>query len=59
LIADPRVQKIQAVTVTRLPDESAEDWRRFLDEVVETAGIRVDEVEGGAIRIAWREYCEA
>jgi hypothetical protein len=59
LIADPRVQRIQSITVSRLPNEDPADWRRVLQELTETAGVRVDEVENGAVKIGWRDYCEA
>ncbi|MHA6138476.1 DUF1654 domain-containing protein [Pseudomonas mohnii] len=59
LIAAPSVQKVQAITVSRLEHESAEDWQRLIDEISETAGVTVEALEGGAIRIGWRRYCEA
>jgi cyanophycinase-like exopeptidase len=58
IISDPNVQKIQMVTIHRLPNESEADWVRLLKEISETAGIRVDQAEDGAMRIGWREYCE-
>ena len=54
-----RVQRIQSITVSRLPNEDPADWRRVLQELTETAGVRVDEVENGAVKIGWRDYCEA
>lgn len=59
LIAAPGVQKVQAVTVARLDHESPEDWERLLEEIGETAGIRVENLEGGTVRIDWREYCDS
>lgn len=59
LIASPGVQKIQAITVQRLEHESAEDWQRLIDEISETAGVMVEALEDGAVRIGWRQYCEA
>lgn len=59
LIAAPGVQKVQAVTVVRLDHESPEDWQRLLDEIGETSGVRVEVLEGGTVRIGWREYCDA
>lgn len=59
LIAAPHAQKIQSVVVTRLEDESAEAWLQILQEIEETDGICMDRLESGAIRIGWREYCEA
>ena len=59
LIASPGAQKLQTVTVRRLDHESPEDWKRLLDEIGETAGVRVEALEGGTVRIGWREYFDA
>lgn len=59
LICDPKVQKLQYVIVSRLPNESPSDWHRLLNEIGKTSGIRVEELEGDAFRIGWREYCDA
>ncbi|MPQ85472.1 DUF1654 domain-containing protein [Pseudomonas sp. MAFF 730085] len=59
LIAAPGVQKVQAVTVCRLAHEQPEDWQRLMDEISETVGVRVENLEGGTVRIGWREYCDA
>jgi hypothetical protein len=59
IIAAPGVQKVQAVTVFRLEHETVEDWQRLIDEISETAGVMVESLEGGAVRIGWRQYCEA
>jgi hypothetical protein len=59
LIASPSVQKVQAITVSRLEHETAEGWQQLIDEISETAGVIVEALEGSAIRIRWRQYCEA
>ena len=59
IIAAPGVQKVQAVTVFRLAHETIEDWQRLIDEISDTAGVMVESLEGGAVRIGWRQYCEA
>lgn len=59
LITDPKVQSLQCVTITRLPNENPADWRRLLNEMASTAGIRIDPIENGAFRIGWREYCDS
>jgi len=59
LIAAPGVQKVQAVTVSRLAHERPEDWRRLLHEIGETAGVMVEVLEGGTVRFGWRELCDA
>lgn len=58
IINDPKVQRRQFVLVSRLPNEPPADWRRLLSELSETAGIKVDEVDGEEVRIGWREYCD-
>ena len=58
LISDPRVQRLQFITISRLPNEDPADWRRLLNEMAGTAGIQIDPVEDGAYRVVWREYCE-
>ncbi|AZO82614.1 hypothetical protein BOO88_16660 [Stutzerimonas stutzeri] len=59
LIAAPHAQKIQSVVVTRSEDESTEAWLHVMLEIEDTDGIRMDRLECGAVRIGWREYCEA
>lgn len=59
ILSDPKVQKTQSVTVARLPYELPADWRRLMSEIGDTAGIRLDEMDDGAVRITWKEYCEA
>ena len=59
ILADPKRQKTQSVTVARLPDELPADWRRLMNEIGDTAGIRIDELDDDAVLITWKEYCEA
>ena len=58
IISDPKVQKIQSVTISRLSNEDPADWRKLLNEIAGTAGIRVEEVEAGKFKVGWEEYCE-
>lgn len=58
IMSDPKVQRREFVTITRLPNEDPADWRRLLNEMAGTAGIRVERDEDGAYRVGWREYCE-
>ena len=59
LIAAPSVQKVQAIIVTKLEAEPAEAWQQVLQEIEETSGVSMERLESGAVRIGWREYCEA
>lgn len=59
LIAAPGVQKVQVVTIARNDDESPEAWRQVIQEIEETSGVRIEHLDSGAVRIGWRQYCEA
>lgn len=59
LITAPSVQKRMAVTVSRLEHEAEEDWQRLIDEISETDGVMVESLQDGAIRIGWKQYCDA
>lgn len=59
IISNPKVQKVQSVTVSRLPNEGHADWRRLMNEIANTAGIRVQKLDSDSFLIGWREYCEA
>ncbi len=58
LITAPSVQKVQVLTVARNDDESLEAWQQVIQEIGETSGVRVEHLDGGAVRIGWRGYCE-
>lgn len=59
LIAAPSVQKRMAVTVSRLEHEREEDWQRLIDEISETAGVMVESLDDGAVRIGWKQFCDS
>jgi hypothetical protein len=59
LITAPSVQKVQVVTVARNDNESPEAWQQVILEIGETIGVCIEYLEGGAVRIGWRGYCEA
>ncbi|EPJ8754271.1 MULTISPECIES: DUF1654 domain-containing protein [Pseudomonas] len=59
LVSDPKVQRLQCVTVRRLEDEDPTDWRRVINEIASTAGVKVEEVGNGAFHIAWNGYCDS
>ncbi|MEN5033834.1 DUF1654 domain-containing protein [Pseudomonas sp. TWI929] len=58
LISSPHVQKRQYVDVKPAPEESDADWARLLDALEDTNGIRIERIDRGLIRIAWREYVD-
>ncbi|WP_236183285.1 DUF1654 domain-containing protein [Pseudomonas juntendi] len=55
-IASPHVQKRQFVEIRPAADESPEDWQRILSDLEDTTGVRVERMDSGLIRIAWREF---
>lgn len=59
IISDPKVQRVQFVTVSRLPNEGQAEWRRLMNEIASTQGIRVQRLDENSFKIGWREYCEA
>lgn len=56
IINSPKAQRARDVTIHRLPDESATDWARFLEEVAEAENVRVQHIEGS--RAAIKPTCE-
>ncbi|SEJ47357.1 Protein of unknown function [Azotobacter beijerinckii] len=53
IINSPKAQRARDVTIHRLPDESATDWARFLEEVAEAENVRVQHIEGDGVRLTW------
>lgn len=58
IVSDPKVQKYQAVNVSRREEESPEAWDRVLRELDETDGITVERLEPGCVRIGWKRYID-
>jgi hypothetical protein len=58
MVSDPRVQKHQAVSITRREDEAPDAWERVLQELDETDGITVDRLDQDCVRIGWKGYIE-
>lgn len=56
MVSDPKVQKHQAVTITRRDDEAAEAWNRILQELDDTDGITVERLCPNSVRIGWNKY---
>ena len=59
LLADPKVQKNQAISVHRREEEPVEDWERFLDDLRATDGITISFDDEGATEIGWKAYIDA
>lgn len=58
MLSDPRVQKYQAITITRREDEALEAWNRILQELDDTDGITVERLDIDSVRIGWRRYLD-
>lgn len=58
IVAAPGVQKIQAVTISRLDDEPLELWERVMAEMEATDGVVLERFPDGSIRIGWRQYID-
>lgn len=59
IISDPKVQRLQSVTVTRMSNEGWPEWRRLMNDIANTQGISVERLDGDSFKIGWRDYCEA
>ncbi|MCQ2994042.1 DUF1654 domain-containing protein [Pseudomonas syringae] len=57
-VADPKVQKLQRVTVTRREDETTEAWDRVMRDLEETDGVTVDRAMDGSVIIGWKQYID-
>ena len=58
MVSDPKVQKHQAVSITRREDEAPEAWERVLRELGETDGVTVEHLEQDCVRIGWKRYID-
>lgn len=58
-IASPHVQKRQFVELKPSSGDSADDWQRLISDLEDTAGIKVERLDSGLIRIGWREFTDA
>lgn len=58
MVSDPKVQKHQAVSITKRQDETLEGWEQVLEELDETDGITVERLEPGCVRIGWKRYID-
>ncbi|AHF68717.1 DUF1654 domain-containing protein [Pseudomonas cichorii] len=58
LVSAPKAQRLQCVTVRRLKEEDPADWRRVINEIAGTAGVKVEDLGNEAYRIAWSDYCD-
>lgn len=58
MVSDPKIQKLQAVSITRREDEAPEAWERVLQELDETDGITVERLDQDRVRIGWKSYID-
>jgi hypothetical protein len=58
IVSDPKVQKHQAVSVTRREEETLEAWERVLQELDETDGVTVERMDKDCVRIGWKRYID-
>ncbi len=59
MVSDPKVQKHQAVNITRRPEEAPEAWERVIQELDETDGITVERLDDQSVRIGWKRFIES
>ncbi|MNC61976.1 hypothetical protein D3C76_1659530 [compost metagenome] len=53
IINSPAAQKAQAATLSKMPNESLEDWNQIIDAITETDGVYVALLDDGSVRVSW------
>lgn len=52
-ILAPRSQLERRVKITRLPDETSEDWQTLLDQIDEEETVSLSPQEDGSVLVSW------
>jgi len=58
MVSDPKMQKHQAVNITRRDDEAPGAWEKVLQELDETDGVTVERLDQDRVRIGWKSYSD-
>ena len=53
IISSPAAQKLKSATVSKLPEESAEDWDGVLEEFGDAEGVTLERLDDGSVEISW------
>lgn len=53
IICSPRAQVERQANITRLDDESEDDWRALLDQIGEEENVRMTLRTDGSVHLAW------
>ena len=53
VINSPGAQKLKLATVSRLPEESPEDWDGVLEEFGEVDNVTLEFLDDGSVEISW------
>ena len=52
-LLQPRVQLQRVAIIERQPDELREDWSMLLEHLEQQVELRMEYLEGGAVRLSW------
>ena len=58
IINSPNAQKAKAALISKLPDDSDDDWAQLLGEIAENDNVTVAHRDDGAVQLFWQPPCE-
>ena len=58
IINAPNAQKAKAALISKLPDDSDDDWAQLLGEIAENDNVTLAHRDDGAVQLFWQPPCE-
>lgn len=58
IINSPNAQKAKAALISKLPDDSDDDWAQLLGEIAENGNVTLAHRDDGAVQLFWQPPCE-
>ncbi len=58
IINSPNAQKAKAALISKLPDDSDDDWAQLLGEIAENDNVTLAHRDDGAVQLFWQPPCE-
>lgn len=58
IINSPNAQKAKAALISKLPDDSDDDWAQLLGEITENDNVTLAHRDDGAVQLFWQPPCE-
>ncbi len=58
IINSPNAQKAKAALISKLPDDSDDDWAQLLGEIAENDNVTLAHRDDSAVQLFWQPPCE-